>query len=178
MMFVKSAEPRVFITCDVGKEEVVCDDVKNILFTIGVDVECRSFGGKGFAVVYLGGDIDVFKVVRTLVSRFVRGYWVIPIDKVCRSSYEEVAKCATEVVLLKDSGLPLHLVGVCRKRGFAIDSCSNLLRYVGEKLESLGIAVVDFKDYDYVLRIEVVYEDTFLSLYRKEQETLFRVQRR
>ncbi|MCC6015802.1 MAG: hypothetical protein LM582_02015 [Desulfurococcaceae archaeon] len=178
MMYVKSTEPRVFITCGVGKEKFVCDDVKNILFSVGVDVECRSFDGRGFVVIYFGDDVDVIKVVRILVSRYVRGYWVIPIDMVCRSSYEEVSKCAIEIILLKGLDLPLRLVGVCRKRGFAIDSCSNLLRYVGEKLESLGIAVVDFKDYDYVLRIEVVYEDTFLSLYRKEQETLFRVQRR
>jgi len=135
----------IIVTCGVGKEKFVCDDVKNILFSVGVDVECRSFDGRGFVVIYFGDDVDVIKVVRILVSRYVRGYWVIPIDMVCRSSYEEVSKCAIEIILLKGLDLPLRLVGVCRKRGFAIDSCSNLLRYVGEKIRVLRYSCCRFQ---------------------------------
>lgn len=179
MIDVKTAEPRIFITCDIYKERYVCEDVLNILFSYGVDALCRGFDGRGFSVVYLrkSAPIDVLRIARLLVLRNIRGYWVIPIDASCRASYEEVARCTIDVVLLKGYSLPLRLVGVCRKRGSFIDSCSNLLRYVGERVEDLGIAVVDFRDYSYILRLEVVYDTAFISLYRRGEEHLFKVAR-
>lgn len=177
MIDVKSTEPRVFITCDIYSERYVCEDVMNILFSYGVEANCRWFDGKGFVVVDLSEDVDVFRVVKLLVSRHVRGYWVIPVDIVCRSSYEDISRCATNVIMLKGVNLPLSVVGVCRKRGNFIDSCSKLLRYVGEKIEDLGIAVVDFKGYTHVLRIEIVYDVTYISLHERENEQTFRVRR-
>uniref|UniRef100_A0A7C2VHP5 Uncharacterized protein n=1 Tax=Ignisphaera aggregans TaxID=334771 RepID=A0A7C2VHP5_9CREN len=175
MIGVENAEPRIFITCGIHKERYVCEDVLNILYSYGIDAVCKDFSGKGFSVVYIDrSGVDVLRVVRYLVSRNVRGYWVIPIDSVCRTSYEDIARCAVNLVLSRAS-LPLRLVGVCRKRGNLIDSCSNLLRYVGDSLERLGIAVVDFKNYSYVLRIEIVYDTTFISLYEKSAESSFRV---
>ncbi|MEM4513851.1 MAG: THUMP domain-containing protein [Ignisphaera sp.] len=177
MIDVENAEPRVFITCDIYREKYVCEDVMNILFSYGVEANCRWFHGKGFVVVDLGREVDVFRVIKFLVSRHVRGYWVIPIDIVCRSRYEDVTKCITNVIMLKGVNLPLSVVGVCRKRGNFIDSCSRLLRYVGEKIEDLGIAVVDFKGYTHVLRVEIVYETTYISLYERKDEQMFKVHR-
>ncbi|MEM4848625.1 MAG: hypothetical protein QXM55_03225 [Ignisphaera sp.] len=177
MIDVKSTEPRVFITCSIYKERYVCEDVMNILFSYGVEANCRWFDGKGFVVVDLGKDVDILWVVKLLVSRHVRGYWVIPIDIVCRTSYEDIVRCAINTLMLKGYRLPLSVVGVCRKRGNIIDSCSNLLRYLGERIENLGIAVVDFKGYTHVLRIEIVYDVTYISLYERKNEQMFRVRR-
>lgn len=179
MIDVKTAEPRIFITCDIYKERYVCEDVLNILFSHGIDALCEGFNGRGFSVVYLekSMSIDVLSVARFLVLRNIRGYWVIPIDASCRASYEEIARCVVDVILLKGYSLPLQLIGVCRKRGNFIDSCSSLLRYVGERIEGLGIAVVDFRNYSYILRLEIAYDTAFISLYRRGEEHLFRVVR-
>lgn len=177
MINVKSAEPKVFITCDINKERDLCDDVLNILFSYGIEASCEYFYGRGFSVVYLEKDVDSERIVKYIVSRYVRGYWVIPIDMVCRSSYEDISRRAINAILLKGYRLPLVLIGVCRKRGNYIDSCSNLLRYVGEMIEGLGIAVVDFKNYTYILRLEIVYDKTFISVYGKENERIFKVAR-
>lgn len=177
MIDVKSAEPKIFITCDIYREKDLCEDVLNIVFSYSIKAKCIWFYGKGFSVVFLEDVVDVYKVIKYLVSRYIRGYWVLPIDRVCVSSYEDIVRCTIDVILLKYSSLPLSVIGLCRKRGGYIDSCSNLLRYVGEAIENLGIAIIDFKHYEYVLRIEVVYDKTFLSIYRKCDEPMFRIAR-
>lgn len=175
MRYAVDAEPRVFITCDIHAEKSLCEEVMNILFGYGIEAYCRWFPGRGFVVVHIGGEIDAHKVVKYLVSRHIRGYWVVPVDSVCRASYEDVARSVLNVVLLKASSLPIRIVGVCRKRGNAVDSCSNLLKYVGEYVERLGVAIVDFRGYTHIVRIEIVYDIALVSLYRSDEEEGFRV---
>lgn len=177
MINVKSTEPCIFITCDIRSEEALCREVLDVLFSYGIDAKCLWFYGVGVVIIYLKNCHDTYTIVKHIISRNVRGYWVIPIDFVCSTRYEHIMRCAINSILLKELKLPIRIIGRCRKRGNFIDSCSSLLKYVGNVIESLGIAIVDFHNYDYVMRIEIVYENTFISVYRKIDENLFRVRR-
>ncbi|MEM1541052.1 MAG: THUMP domain-containing protein [Ignisphaera sp.] len=177
MIDVKVTEPMIMITCGIGNEESVCSEVLDILFSYGIEARCSWFSGRGFVVVYMERQLNVYTVVRYIVSRNVRGYWVIPIDFVCSTSYEHIARSVVDAILLKGYRLPIKAIGRCRKRGNIIDSCSSLLRYIGNIIENLGIAVIDFRNYEYIIRIEVVYENTFISIYSRSDENLFRIKR-
>lgn len=168
---------KLIITTDVGLEKLLCIDVENVLLLYSANISCTPLESSGVSVVLSAESVDPFHLVRIVTSRHVRGYWAIPIQRVCRASYEDVAKASIELMLLSTVKRPVKAVGMCRKRGRYIDSCTSLLRYVGGALESLGLMNVDFHDYEYILRVEVVYEVAGLTLYRKEDEVQFRIRK-
>lgn len=178
MIGVKGAENlKLIITTDVGLEKLVCIDVENIFLLSSIAISCMPLENSGISAILSTESVDPFYLAKVISSRYVRGYWAIPIQRVCRASYEEITKASIELLLLSTVNRPSRIIGICRKRGWYVDSCSSLLRYVGNMIESLGIAEVDFHSYEYVLRIEIVQNIAGLTLYRRGYEDLFKIRK-
>ncbi len=180
MIDVKSSEHVIgIVTGKVGLENDICQDVMNILIFIGRDFGCRPLFGKGLSIIYSGRRFsDSLIIVKALVQHNIRGFWIIPIDIVCKASYEDIAHRSLELILTKKiDRYPPKIIGKCRKRGNYIDSCSSLLKYVGNYIEMTGIADIDFREYEYILRIEIINDVAGLSLYRRDVEPLFRIRK-
>ncbi len=175
MIDVKGSEPRLFITTVFGREAVAALEVESALLDMCPDIVAEYSRRKGIVVAFSKICSDPYAMLLRLRSRGASAVrWAIPLKSHARARYEDIRKVCYEIVLLYPYSKPIKVVGVCRKRGWYIDSCSRLLRYVGEHLESLGIAEVDFKGYEHVLRIEIVEDIALLSIYRKHEEKLFR----
>ncbi len=168
---------KLIITTDVGLEKLLCSDVENAFLLHYINISCIPLENSGISVVLSSDPVDPFHLARVVTSRYVRGYWAIPIQRVCKASYEEIAKASIELLLLTTASKPIKTVGICRKRGWYIDSCSSLLRYIGNIIESLNIAEVDFHNYEYIFRIEVIQDIAGLTLYRRADAELFRIKR-
>ncbi len=174
---VKGSEPLLLITTSVGKENVLAEELENALFLEVPELRVKPLHRRGLVLVYgRKQGLEVARILDILRSKRVsRALWAIPIDLRCRAAYEDIKKSAVELIMFKLSGLPVLILCKCRKRGINIDSCSRLCRYLGEHLEALGIAVVDFRKYDYVLRIEIIDEDALLTIYERGKEKAFRI---
>jgi tRNA(Ser,Leu) C12 N-acetylase TAN1 len=177
MISVKSSELKLIATTSIDLEHEACEDIENVLVFIVSSVRCIPLERGGVVLVYTDDGYDPLKLIKTLVQSDVRCFWIYPVYKACRASYEDVLKCSLELLLQSSVSKPIRLLGKCRKRGVYIDSCSNLLKYVMPFLESLNIVSVDFKRPEYILRIEVVGSIAALSLYPASIENTFRVKR-
>lgn len=179
MIGVKSAEMlRLIVTTDVGFEKFICMDIENILLMSSIEgASCLPLENHGISAILSTDPVDPFYLARIIASRYIRGYWAIPIQRVCRASYEDIVRASIELLFFSVDQRPVKIVGLCKKRGWYIDSCSSLLKYVGNAIESLGIAEVDFHSYEYTLRIEVIYEVAGLTIYRRGDEKLFKIKR-
>ncbi len=175
MIDVKGSEPRLFITTVFGREDVAALEVESALLDMCPDIVAEYSKRKGVVVVFSKICSDPYAMLLRLRSRGASAIrWAIPLRSYVRARYEDIRKACCETVLLYPYPKPIKVVGVCRKRGWYIDSCSHLLRYVGEHLESLGVAEVDFRNYEHVLRIEIVEDIAFISVYRRHDERLLR----
>ncbi|MDK6028056.1 hypothetical protein QPL79_01585 [Ignisphaera sp. 4213-co] len=177
MIDVKSTELKAIITTDIDLEHETCEDIENALAFSLSSVQCLPLERSGIALVYAEKHSDPLQIVKKLIRSSVRCHWVFPIYASCKSMYEEIKKCVMELLLLSNVSKPIKMVCRCRKRGWSIDSCSRLVKYIGSFLESLNIVVVDYKNPEYVLRLEIVNEITGLSFYHKTQEREFRMGR-
>lgn len=178
MIDVKSSEHIIgIVTGKIGLESDICQDVMNVLIFIDRGFSCRPLFGRGISIIYSDKKFsDSLTIVKTLLQHSIKGFWIIPIDVVCRASYEDIAHCSLELILTKRiDRYPPKILGKCRKRGNYIDSCSSLLRYVGNYIEMIGIGEVDFKRYEYILRIEIIDNIAGISIYRRDLESLFRI---
>ncbi len=178
MIDVKSSEHIIgIVTGKIGLENDICQDIMNVLIFIDRGFSCRPLLGRGISIIYSDKKLsDTLTIVRTLVQHNIKGFWIIPIDIVCRASYEDIAHCSLELILTKRiNRYPIRILGKCRKRGNYIDSCSSLLKYVGSYIEMIGIVEVDFQKYEYILRIEVIDNIAGISIYRRDIESLFRI---
>jgi len=175
MIGVKGSEPRLFITTVFGREAVAALEVESTLLDMCPDVVAEYSKRKGIVVVFSKVCDNPYAMLLRLRSRGASAIrWAIPLRGYIRAQYEDIKKACHEIVLLYPYPKPIKMVGVCRKRGWYIDSCSRLLRYVGEHLENLGIAEIDFRNYEHVLRIEIVEDTAFLAIYRRHEEKLLR----
>lgn len=156
---------------------MLCSDVENVFLLQSINIYCIPFENVGISAVIAADSIDPIHLARVATSRYIRGYWAIPIQRVCRASYEDIARTSIDLLLLSTVSRPVKAIGMCRKRGRYIDSCTSLLRYIGNIVESLDLVDVDFRNYEYILRIEVVQDIAGLALYRREDEELFRIRR-
>lgn len=170
----KAEHLRVILTTRVRREDLACTDVENVLFLYG-GVTCKPITGVGIALVFTSYRASPHELAKLLASRNVRAHWAIPVDLACRASYEDVYRGALNLLLAAELRRPLKLVGRCRRRGTTLDSCSRLLKFVGERLEALGLVEVLYSGYDYVLRIELLERLAALSLYHRDEEEAFRV---
>jgi len=178
VIVVKDSElvPRLLVTTGIGRERRVCEDITNALFFRNEPVEVRPLERRGLVIVYSCRSCDPWALVHALRGAGIAGaFWAIPIQRSVPARYEYVARGCLDLVLLELEKHPVRIVAVCRKRGNYIDSCSRLCRYVGEYLERLGIIEVDFRRYEYILRIEIVDSDAHLSIYRRDQIHLLRL---
>lgn len=177
MIVVKSTELKLVATTGIDLEHEACEDIENALaFTVS-NVCCIPLERSGVVLVYADRNADSLKLAKTITQIGVRCFWVYPVHKACRASYEDVLKCSLELLLLSSISKPIRLLGKCRKRGVHIDSCSKLLKYTMPHLESLGIILVDFKNPEHILRIEIVNAMAALSLYPASSEGTFKVKR-
>ncbi|HIP56576.1 MAG TPA: hypothetical protein EYH02_00680 [Ignisphaera aggregans] len=175
MIEVKGSEPRLLITTVFGREAMAALEVESALLDMCRDVVVEYRRRKGLVIVFSSVCRDPYSMVLRLRARGCSAIrWAIPLQSYVRSRYEDIRRACRDIVMFYPERKPIILVGICRKRGWYIDSCTRLLKFVGEDLESLGIAEVDFKRYSYVLRIEIVDDVAFLSLYRRSDEHLFR----
>lgn len=178
MINVKGSEHlKVIVTTDIGLERFACIDIENIFMFSSINIFCISLENHGISVVLSPDPVDPFHIAKVIVSRHVRGYWAIPIQRVCKALYEDIVKASTELIFLLNVHRPVKIIGVCRKRGWYIDSCSSLLKYIGNFIESIDIAEVDFHNYEYILRIEIIQNIAGLTIYRKEDEKLFKIKK-
>jgi tRNA(Ser,Leu) C12 N-acetylase TAN1 len=177
MIGVKGSELKAVITTDIDLEHEACEDVENILFYVTSNASCMPLEREGLALVYADKDADPTSLAKILARNHIRGYWVYPVHKSCKASYEDIARCVLELLLLSNVSKPVRVLGKCRKRRSSIDSCTRLLRYIMAPIESLNIAIVDFEKPEYILRIEIVHDIAAISLYQASEEKLFKVQR-
>ncbi|MEL9939604.1 MAG: THUMP domain-containing protein [Ignisphaera sp.] len=177
MIGVKSADLKAIATTDIDVEHEACEDIENALAFSFAGVRCEPIERGGVVLVYAEKDYDPLQIVKTLVRNNIRCYWVIPIHATCKTSYEDISKCVLELLLLSNVSKPIKLVFKCRKRGWSIDSCSKLSRYLGQLIEALGIAEIEFRKPEHVVRIEILGELTGISFYSIEFEKEFRVAR-
>ena len=178
MIVVKGTEPRLLLTTRIGKERATSEEVVSALFDIDPEVYVEPLDNRGLLVVY-SQIKDPFALIDALITKRVsRVFNAIPVDTSCTARYEDICRSCIELVLLRGFRLPIRFIALCRKRGWEVDSCSRLVRYVGETIEKLGIGEVEFKHYDYILRIEVVDNKAFLSLYERWRDSLTRISTR
>jgi tRNA(Ser,Leu) C12 N-acetylase TAN1 len=177
MIGVKGSELKAVITTDIDLEHEACEDVENILFYVTPNASCMPLEREGLALVYADKGVDSTSLAKILAKNHIRGYWVYPVHKSCKASYEDIARCVFELLLLSNMSKPVRVLGKCRKRRLSIDSCTRLLRYIMAPIESLNIATVDFERPEYILRIEIVHDIAAISLYQASEERLFKVQR-
>ncbi|MEM0026718.1 MAG: THUMP domain-containing protein [Ignisphaera sp.] len=177
MIGVKSADLKAIATTDIDIEHEACEDIENALAFFFTGVRCEPIERSGIVLVYAEKDYDPLQIVRNLVRSNIRCYWAIPIYTTCKTSYEDITKCVLEFLLLSNIPKPIKLIFKCRKRGWSIDSCSKLLRYLGQIIEALDIAEIEFKKPEYVVRLEILGELTGISFYSIESEKEFRVAR-
>ncbi len=168
-------EPKLFATTRIGREVAAAEEIENAFLGLGIEVLTEAYERRGIVIVKAPKEADPLELVGILRSRAPsRVYWCLPINMVVETSYENIARGCTELVLLSKFAKPFRLICICRKRGNYIDSCSRLTRVVGDQLEKLGLAEVDFRAYEYVLRIEILDRYSYLSLYKRSEEPLFR----
>jgi len=163
-----SEPPRLLITTVYGKERRVIEEIENVVLReLSVLPRCEVVYG-GLILVY--GGFDPRQALQTL-SKYRLSFVgsVVPVDVAVRASYECISRAVRELIFLQPVRRPIKILGVCRKRGRSIDSCSRLLKYIGEHLESLGIVEVDFDSYEYVIRIEVVDELALVTLHKRDE---------
>ena len=177
VMKVKGSEPIAIATTRVGKEGALAKELENALFLSVRNLVVLPLERRGIVIVFGEREsVDVASIPRLVKSRGVtRASWIIPVDCCTIARYECVRKASMHLVLTKLRNLPVKMVCRCRKRGLEIDSCSKLCRFVGSLLEDLGLVEVDFRRFDYVLRIEIVDAYAYLSLYQREAEREFRI---
>ncbi|NPA96095.1 MAG: hypothetical protein GXO32_00655 [Crenarchaeota archaeon] len=174
-MKVKGSEPIAIATTRVGREKALAKELENALLLEVEELKVVPMERMGLVIVFgrCASGIEVHKIARA--RGVAQAFWIIPVDVCTVARYEDVRRASLELVLVKARGLPIKLLCKCRKRGMNIDSCSRLCRFVGELLESLGVVEIDFKGFEYVLRIEIVKECAYLSLYRRNEEQTFRL---
>jgi len=175
---VKDSElaPRLLITTFIGRERRVGEDVMNALFFKLKRIEVVPLVRRGIVIVFSEPDCDPWHMLNALRSLHIAGaFWAIPVERYAVARYEYIARECMELVLTKPQHLPVTFIALCRKRGNYIDSCSRLCRFVGQRIESLGVAEVDFRSYEYVLRIEIVDDRAYISMYRRSDEPMLRI---
>jgi len=174
---VKRAELKLIATTDIDLEYEACEDIENALAFVASNIYCVPLERRGLVLVYANRDLDSLRLAKTLTQSNVRCFWIYPVHKTCKASYEDISKCTFELISLANTSKPIKLLGKCRKRGMHIDSCTKLLKHVMPQLESLNLIVVDFRNPEYILRIEIVNEIAALSLYPAIYENIFKVKR-
>ncbi len=169
MILVKGSElhtqSTLFITTTFDKEELVAEDLMNLLIPYDQNIIVTPYRRRGIVVVTSQApELDLrrlYSLVLNFRPRHIAS--VVPILRIARALYEEIKKSLYEIILLTPIKKPFKFVILCRKRGFSIDSCSKVKRFVGSFLEDLGLVDVDFKNYEYFVRIEILDDRAYIS---------------
>ncbi len=155
--------PVVIVTTVQGKEHTALEEIPDCLYRYdqGVRVEKTPYGG-------------VLKVYTSLPSReaarIISSCWVsfvkrvVPVDVEVEARLEAIVDAALKLARGVEDSVAVR----CVKRGSRIPSSKVVEEEVGAALkDKLGLKI-KLEDPDYVLRVEVVGDEAYLSLLSRE----------
>jgi len=154
--------PKLIVTCPHGKEERAIEEIMDILISRDLNVQCCVTRFPGVLMVFTSMDsLEAAKLLYTKPSSFI--FRITPVFECVEADLKKIVEvCLKLAKQYMKPNCKFHVD--CTRRGRRVSSSLEVERKVGEAIIQSLNCIVDFKNPDFIVKVEIVGDIAGISI--------------